>query len=196
MFPWNRSRTHQQNQLKFSCTSTYLLFLLCRLMDLRFSSSENDVQSHCIFGTSYYNGGEFLASYNYATLRPMTTPLELQMPVQPWSKGIDVREERNHWERRLSYIMSFTATWTLLPTHKNAQHEASGPNIRAITSKCSSGSKASVSFPNDSFLPLHRFLCFMVARASVAQEGLSSVPRKHILGQMDIGKKIFRCLKT
>ena len=74
-----------------------------------------------------------------------------------------------------SYIMSYTATWTPLPTHKNAQHEAGGPNIRAITSKYSSGSKASVSFPNDSFLPLHRFLCFMVARASVAQEGSSSV---------------------
>jgi hypothetical protein len=35
----------------------------------------------------------------------------------------------------------------------------------------SSGSKTSVSFPNDSFLPLHRSLCFMVARVSLAQEG-------------------------
>ena len=26
MFPWNRSRMPQQNQLTFSCTSTYLLF--------------------------------------------------------------------------------------------------------------------------------------------------------------------------
>jgi hypothetical protein len=34
--------------------------------------------------------------------------------------------------------------------------------------------KASVSFPND---PLHRSLYFMVARASVAQEGLSSIAR-------------------
>jgi len=74
-----------------------------------------------------------------------------------------------------SYIMSCTATWTPPPTHKNTQHEAGGPNIRGITSKCSSGSKASVSFPNDSFLPLHRFLCFMVAQASVAQEGSSSI---------------------
>jgi hypothetical protein len=50
-----------------------------------------------------------------------------------------------------------------LPTHTNTQHEAGGPNIRAITSKCSSGSKTSVYFPN---------LYFMVARTSVAQEGL------------------------
>ena len=64
-----------------------------------------------------------------------------------------------------------------LPTHKHTQHEVGGPNIRTITSKCLSGSKASVSFPNDSFLPLHRSLYFMVARASVAQAGLSSVER-------------------
>jgi hypothetical protein len=31
----------------------------------------------------------------------MTNPLELLMPMQPWNKGIDAREERNHWERRL-----------------------------------------------------------------------------------------------
>jgi hypothetical protein len=37
--------------------------------------------------------------------------------------------------------------------------------------------KASVSFPNDSLLPLYRSLCFMVTRASVAQEGSSSVAR-------------------
>ena len=60
---------------------------------------------------------------------------------------------------------------------KHTQHEAGGPNIRAITPKCLSGSKASVSFPNDSLLPLYRSLCFMVARASVAQEGSSSVAR-------------------
>ena len=29
MLPWNRPRTPQQNQLKFSCTSTYVKFLLC-----------------------------------------------------------------------------------------------------------------------------------------------------------------------
>ena len=28
MFPWNGPRTPQQNRLKFTCTSTYLLFLL------------------------------------------------------------------------------------------------------------------------------------------------------------------------
>jgi hypothetical protein len=61
------------------------------------------------------------------------------------------------------------------PHPPHTQHEAGGSDIRAFTSKCSAGSKASVSFPNDSFLPLHRSLCFMVARASVAQEGLSSV---------------------
>ena len=61
------------------------------------------------------------------------------------------------------------------PPSTHTQQEAGGSNIRAITSKCSSGSNTSVSFPNDSFLPLHRSLCFMVARASVALEGLSSV---------------------
>jgi hypothetical protein len=31
----------------------------------------------------------------------MTNPLELLVPMQPWSKGIDAREDRNHWWRRL-----------------------------------------------------------------------------------------------
>ena len=53
---------------------------------------------------------------------------------------------------------------------KHTKNEAGGPNIRAITPKCPSGSKASVSFPNDSLLPLYRSLYFIVARASVAQE--------------------------
>jgi hypothetical protein len=31
----------------------------------------------------------------------MTNPLELLVFNQPWSKGIDAREERNHWDRGL-----------------------------------------------------------------------------------------------
>ena len=31
----------------------------------------------------------------------MTNPLELLVPMEPWSKWIDAREERNHWDRRL-----------------------------------------------------------------------------------------------
>ena len=31
----------------------------------------------------------------------MTNPLELLVSNQPWSKGIDAREERNHWDRGL-----------------------------------------------------------------------------------------------
>jgi hypothetical protein len=60
---------------------------------------------------------------------------------------------------------------------KPTQHEAGGTSIRAITPQCSSGSKASVSFPNDSLLPWYRSLYFMVARASVVQEVSSSVAR-------------------
>ena len=67
------------------------------------------------------------------------------------------------------------------------QHEADDSNIRTITSKCSSGFKASVSFPNYSFLPLHRSLCFMVARASVAQEGSPKNCRSLIIHQFIIG---------
>ena len=63
------------------------------------------------------------------------------------------------------------------PPSPHTQHDTGDPNIRAIASKCTSGSKASVSFPNDSFLPLHRSLCFMVERTSVAQEVSSSVTR-------------------
>ena len=63
------------------------------------------------------------------------------------------------------------------PPSPHTQLDTGGPNIRAIASKCTSVSKASVSFPNDSFLPLHRSLCFMVARTSVAQEMSSSVTR-------------------
>ena len=69
----------------------------------------------------------------------------------------------------------------------HTQYEAGGFNIRAITSKCSYGSKASVYFSNDSFLPLHRSVCFMVARASVAQEGSPKNCRSLIIHQFIIG---------
>jgi len=43
------------------------------------------------------------------------TPLDLLMPVQPWSKGIAAREERNHWERRLMpWIQLNILMWLLL----------------------------------------------------------------------------------
>ena len=69
----------------------------------------------------------------------------------------------------------------------HTQYEAGDFNIRAITSKCSSGSKASVYVSNDSFLPLHRSVCFMVARASVAQEGSPKNCRSLIIHQFIIG---------
>ena len=72
----------------------------------------------------------------------------------------------------------------------HTQYEAGGFNITAITSKCSSGSKASVYFSNDSFLPLHRSVCFMVARASVAQEGSPKNCRSLIIHQFIIGSAI------
>ena len=73
-----------------------------------------------------------------------------------------------------AHRMIFNATWPP-PSPYTHKHKAGDPNIRVTASKCSSGSKASVSFPNDSFLPLHRSLYFMAARASVALEVLSSV---------------------
>ena len=43
------------------------------------------------------------------------TPLELLMPVQPWSKGIDAKEERFHWERILMlWIQMNILMWLLL----------------------------------------------------------------------------------
>ena len=74
----------------------------------------------------------------------------------------------------------------------HTQYEAGDFNIRAITSKCSSGSKASVYVSNDSFLPLHRSVCFMVARASVAQERSPKNCRSLIIHQFIIesAKKI------
>jgi hypothetical protein len=66
------------------------------------------------------------------------------------------------------YRMICNVTWLPLPHTQVSQHEPGDPN------------KASVSFPNDSFLPLHRSIFFMVAGASVAQEGYSSVARSPI----------------
>ena len=80
--------------------------------------------------------------------------------------------------------MIFNATLPTPPSHK--KYEAGGFNIRAITSTCSYGSKVSVYFSNDSFLPLHQSVCFMVARASVAQEGSPKNCRSLIIHQFII----------
>ena len=49
MFPWNRSRTPQQNQFKISCTSTYFLLLLCPRVKGEGGGGISLCEVYCIF---------------------------------------------------------------------------------------------------------------------------------------------------